>query len=276
MSLQVDVEEFIRPLVSALYESSEEDMENDSASMTAIEQDQDADNYIEVIACYRETPVYLPQLAGGRAMTFDHDAFTDNEIQYFCGPSGSFDSTFDPSDSLVDWLVGSPPTQSHTANDPNHRMATCSQMEPIPYSPMSPPLIDQGPSQNIGNNQWAERPEQVDSWITNQHITGLAISTGGSCGEPNYIQRGHCTVCGKSFATTQEEITLGYLEQTHIPEENYAQRIRRRNAFLAGMRAGSVTLVPGGVSQAAACDGILYQIAAGNSVPNPPPGVLPI
>ena len=134
---------------------------------------------------------------------------------------------------------------------------------------MSPPLIDQGPSQNIGNDQWAEGPEQVDSWITNQHITGLAISTGGSCGEPNYIQQGHCTVCGKSFATIQEEITLGYLEQTHIPEETYAQRIRRRNAFLAGMRAGSVILVPGGVSQTAACDGILYQISAGNNVSNP-------
>ena len=220
MSLQFDVEEFIRPLVSALYESSEEDMEIDSASVTAIEQDQDKDSYIEVIACYRETPVYPPQLVGGRAMTFDHDAHTDDEIRYFCGPSGSLDSTFDPSDSLVDWFVGSPPTQSYSANDPNHRMANCSQLEPIPYSPMSPPLVDQGPSQNIGSDQWAEGQEQVDSWITNQHITGLAISTGGSCGEPNYIQRGHCAVCGKSFATIQEEITLGYLEQTHIPEES--------------------------------------------------------
>ena len=127
MSLQFDVEEFIRPLVSALYESSEEDMEIDSASVTAIEQDQDADSDIEVIACYRETPVYPPQLAGGRAMTFDHDAHTDDEIQYFCGPSGSLDSKFDPSDSLVDWLVGSRPTQSYRANDPNHRMANWSQ-----------------------------------------------------------------------------------------------------------------------------------------------------
>ena len=219
MSLQFDVEEFIRPLVSALYESSEENMEIDSASVTAIEQDQDADSDIEVIACYRENPVYPPQLAGGGAMTFDHDTYTDDEIQYFCDPSGSFDSTFDPSDSLVDWLVG----------------RITGQLEPIPYSPMSPPLIDQGPSQNIGNDQWSEGPEQVDSWLTNQHITGLAISTGGSCGEPNYIQRGHCTVCGKSFATIPEEITLGYLEQTHISEETYAQRIRRRNAFLAGM-----------------------------------------
>ena len=144
MSLQIVVEEFSRPLVSALYESSEEDMEIDSASVTAIEQDQDQDSDIEVIACYRETPVYPPQLVGGRAMTFDHDAHTDDEIRYFCGPSGSLDSTFDPSDSLVDWFVGSPPTQSYRANDPNHRMANCSQLEPIPYSPMSPRWLIKG------------------------------------------------------------------------------------------------------------------------------------
>ena len=100
---------------------------------------------------------------------------------------------------------------------------------------------------------------------------GLAISVSGHCGEPNYIQRCDCTVCGKSFATIQEEITTGYLEKTHISEETYAQRIRRRNAFLAG----SVVLVPGGVSQATACDGIFYQNPAGNKAPNPAPGVLP-
>ena len=45
MSLQFDVKEFIRPLVSALFESSEEDMEMevDSASVTAMEQEQDAE-----------------------------------------------------------------------------------------------------------------------------------------------------------------------------------------------------------------------------------------
>ena len=75
--------------------------------------------------------------------------------------------------------------------------------------------------------------------------------------------------CHKKLGT--QEITLGYLEQTHIPEENYAQRIRRRKAFLAGRNAGSVVLVPGGVSQATACDGILYQIPAENNAPNATP-----
>ena len=274
MSLQFDVDEIIRPLVSALYESSEEDMEVDSASVTVIEQDADSD--IEVIACYREAPVYPPQLAGGRAMTFYLVTCGEEGTQHTYGPSGSISSTFDPSDSLVNWFVESPPSHTYTTNDPNHRMANCSQLEPIPYSPMSPPLIDQGPPGNNSYDQWSEDLQQASSWMSNPHITGLAISASGLCGEPKYFQRGDCTVCGKSFATIQEEITLGYLEKTHVPEETYAQRIRRRNAFLAGMSAGSVILVPGGVSHCTACDGIFYQIPAVDKALNPAPGVLPI
>ena len=141
---------------------------------------------------------------------------------------------------------------------------------------MSTPLIDQEPSGNIGNDHWSGEPQQADSWMSNPHIIGLAIRVSGLCGEPHYIQRGDCTLCGKSFATIQKEITLGYLEKTHIPERTYAQRIRSKNAFLAGMSAGSVILVPGGVSQATACDGIFYQIPAGDNAPNPAPGLLPI
>ena len=35
------------------------------------------------------------------------------------------------------------------------------------------------------------------------------------------------------------EITLGYLETTHITRETYEQRLARRNSFEAGMKAGS-------------------------------------
>ena len=66
MSLQFDVEEFIRPLVSALYESSDEDMEIDTVSTTVVNQSLDDDSDIEVIACYREAPIYPPQPANSR------------------------------------------------------------------------------------------------------------------------------------------------------------------------------------------------------------------
>ena len=216
MSLQFDVEEFIRPLVSALYESSEEDMEVDLTSVIATEQEQDADSDIEVIGCYREASIHPPQLVAGRAMTFDLGTCGEERTQPLYRPSGSIGSTLDPSDSLIDWFTGSPPSQTYTANDLNHHMANCSRIEPITYSPTSPPLIDQRPSGNVGNNQWSGELQQADSWMSNLHITGLAKSVCGLCGEPNYIQRGDCTVCGKSFATIQEEITLGYLEKTPL------------------------------------------------------------
>ena len=275
MSLQFDVEEFIRPLVSALYESSDEDMEIDTVSTTVVNQSLDDDSDIEVLACYRETPVYPPQLTAGRAMTFDLPTGGEDQEYQQCGPSGSIGSIFDPSDSLIEWVIGSPPLQTYAEGDPNHRMANCSRIDPIPYSPLSPPLIDQGPSHRQFNTQPLEEREHENNWATNHHITGLTISASKLCGQANYVQHGDCTVCGKSYAMIQEEMTLGYLEQTHEPGEIYAQRMRRRDAFEAGMRAASVILVPGGVSQAAACDGIFYQIP-GNSTLNPPPGVLPI
>ena len=42
------------------------------------------------------------------------------------------------------------------------------------------------------------------------------------------------------------------------------------------MRAGSVYSRPGGVSQAAACDGNYYKIPSVDDLSNPPPGVLHI
>ena len=108
MTLQFDVEEFIRPLVSALYESSDEDMDIDTASTTVVNQSLDEDSDIEVIACYRETQIYPPQLAAGRAMTFDITDCGDDQPHPQYRASGSIGSTFDPSDRLVDWIVGSP------------------------------------------------------------------------------------------------------------------------------------------------------------------------
>ena len=112
MSLQFDVEEFIHSLVTAMYESSGEGMEIDTESTTAIDQIQDGDSDIEVIAFYRETPVHPPQLVARRAMTLDLGACGEEQVQSLYGQSGSIDFTFDPSDSLVDWFIGSPSSRT--------------------------------------------------------------------------------------------------------------------------------------------------------------------
>ena len=120
-------------------------------------------------------------------MTFDLDTCGEERTQPLYRPSGSICSTLDPSDSPVDWFVGSPPSRTYAATDPNHHMANCSRIEPLTYSPMSPLLIGQGLSGNIGDDQWSGELQQADSWMPNPHITALAISVSGLFGEPNYI-----------------------------------------------------------------------------------------
>ena len=91
------------------------------------------------------------------------------------------------------------------------------------------------------------------------------------------MARSDCYACGKSFGSIKEEITFDYLERTHMPGETYLARMRRRDAFEAGMSGGSIILIPGGVSQAPACDGNGYQVAPNTwDVLTVPPGVLPL
>ena len=65
MSLQFDVEEFICLLVSAIFECSDEDTEIDTESTTVIDESQEGDSDVEGKTCYREAPVYTPQLVAG-------------------------------------------------------------------------------------------------------------------------------------------------------------------------------------------------------------------
>ena len=81
-------------------------------------------------------------------------------------------------------------------------IAQCSQLEPIPDTPQSPPIHEQGeqgPNFSNINNPWSD--DQFPYWPDNAHITGVAVSTSGTCGEPNLVERGDCYVCGRSFDT---------------------------------------------------------------------------
>ena len=99
------------------------------------------------------------------------------------------------------------------------------------------------------------------------HRTSINVS--GQCGQPNGIFHSGCVVCGKSFPAIKEEVTLGYLESIHIPGETYEQQQDRRRAFYAGMNAGSFLLVQRRVSQAVACDGMIYQIGPKTTTATP-------
>ena len=269
MALQFNCELQPRSLVDLSYQSSDEDMDIDSVASTNDTQNGVSDDdEIQVLAYYNYNDAFPPQLVAGRAMTTElTECLNDLNIP----PSEPIDSvsTFsEPSNSLIDWFVGNPPPTYYGQSASDYPIA-----QPVPESPLSPPLFDQRPTYD--STQGAEIPLET-SWSDNPHITGLGISFSGNCGQPNEVYYTGFVVCGKDYPAIKEEITLGYLERTHFPGEPYESRLAKRNAFEAGMKAGSFILVPRGVSQAAACDGLTYQITPENDMTAPLPGVLPI
>ena len=69
-----------------------------------------------------------------------------------------------------------------------------------------------------------------------------------------------CLVCGKSYDEVIEEMTADFLNQTAQSGETVRERQIKRNAFIDGVQSGLFTFIPPGVSQAAACDGMVCSI----------------
>ena len=69
-----------------------------------------------------------------------------------------------------------------------------------------------------------------------------------------------CLVCGKSYGQVIEETVADYLHQTAQLGETVRERQIKRNAFIDGIQSGAFIFLPTGVSQAAACDGLVYSV----------------
>ena len=151
----------------------------------------------------------------------------------------------------------------------NHPIKLCSKLTPLVDTPMSPPPEERGPASNLPSSQSVgSSPQQTLDTITN-HFQGMELSGFGPLA--NYSD---CVVCGKFTIQIQQEAVSDYLDKTAIPGETALQVEARRRAFIEGMQVGTFLLLPGGVSQAAACDGNLYTID--HSMPIALPGTIPI
>ena len=153
-----------------------------------------------------------------------------------------------------------------------HPIESCSELEPVLESPLSPPPLERGQQAIPDVTIWDQ-----DEYCLPQcsHITGVAVGPSEQCGIQNLIQHGDCLMCGKS--AKHEVVTFDYMERKHIPGEKYTERQRRRHAFHTGMRAGSFVLVPRELSQATACDGNNYQLTPKETNEMPlSTGVLPL
>ena len=69
-----------------------------------------------------------------------------------------------------------------------------------------------------------------------------------------------CLVCGKSYGQVIEETVADYLHNTAQPGETVRERQIKRNAFIEGIQSSAFIFLPPGVSQAAACDGLVYSV----------------
>ena len=146
MALQFTVDDLIHPIVSLSYLSSDEEMEVDDPSQTFIGDDNQYSD-IEVLACYRVEQPFEPQALAGRFMTTELPGGLDDlpiaEALY--GPSSTDDN---PPSDLVDLVLGqSPPSESFKPLN-QRPFAHCSQLEPIPDTPQSPDIYEQGPYAN--------------------------------------------------------------------------------------------------------------------------------
>ena len=67
-----------------------------------------------------------------------------------------------------------------------------------------------------------------------------------------------CLVCGKSYGQVIDETVADYLQHTAQPGETVRDRQIKRKAFIDGLQSSAFIFLPPGVSQAAACDGLVY------------------
>ena len=132
----------------------------------------------------------------------------------------------------------------------NHPISVCRNLVPQLDTPLSPPAVDRYPDFEVSatSNPCPEDSAPVDA--ISKHFRGMAVSEGTTM-----VGYSDCVVCGKSVEQLQSEAVTDYLNKTSLPEKT------RKIAFLDGMSAGTFLLMPGGVSQATACDCNWYSIA---------------
>ena len=84
-------------------------------------------------------------------------------------------------------------------------------------------------------------------------------------------------MCGWLYGQVVEEAAADYLQRAAEPEETICEQyMKKKQVFVAGLQSKVVTFVPQRVSQAAACDGVIYSINNTNAAREPQGNLLPV
>ena len=138
----------------------------------------------------------------------------------------------------------------------NHPESVCRELIPLVDTPLSPPPEVRWASFALETPIYGPSSTTSSLESVASHFNGLPLSE-------NTPITGYsdCIVCRKTAAHIQSETMEDYLRKPVAVGETADQTEARKRAFLDGMTAGTFLLMPGGVSQAAACDGKYYSIS---------------
>ena len=181
MSFQFQFEESTRPLVSLSYQSVDEDMEVEPIYSVHDVNEGDCDDDIQVIGCYSETSDISPQLAAGRAMTTESADCMSNLSLPETEHTVTESYFSQPSEELIQGFVGNPPSTYARQLPQAHQIAQCSPIDPVPYSLLSPPLINQYP--NYDQPDKHNEPME-EHWTHSPHITRWESAQAESAANP--------------------------------------------------------------------------------------------
>ena len=182
--------------------------------------------------------------------------------QYPITPSTSLISD-DEDDDMLTPITGNPAQLlPYTPNRHPIPIQLCQQITPIPEMPKSLTPENRGQSDTFRPDDIPNQPSPIP--LNNpSKITTVADELRNLILHP-HPQRNEwateCLVCGKSYDQVIEETVADYLNQTTQPGETIRERQIKRNAFIDGIQSGVFTFLPPGVSQAAACDGLVYSV----------------
>ena len=160
-------------------------------------------------------------------------------------------------------IIGNP--EQYTPQIPqrrNHPIQLCQHVQPIPETPESPPPEDQSPGDIF---RPYNLPNASSSISFNNPLNFSTVADGfrkltlHPHPQLNEWVTG-CLICAKSYVQVIEETVADYLDQTAQPSETVREPQIKRNAFIDGIQSGAFTFIPPGVSQAAACDGLVYSV----------------
>ena len=150
----------------------------------------------------------------------------------------------------------------HTPNPHPIPIQLCQQKTPISHTPEAPIPENRGQSDNSRPDDIPNQPLSIplnnlpNITTVADELRNLTLHPHPECNE--WVTG--CLICGKSYDQVIEETFADYLNQTAEPGETVRERQIKRNAFIDGIQSGVFIFIPPGVSQAAACDGLVYSV----------------